>query len=86
MVKLEVGYDTQGRVSWSSRRARAARPIDYTSGDTRTITRADGVEVLQRLDAHGRLVVETVGDVSIHVIYDADGREVTPSKACPTCP
>jgi RHS repeat-associated protein len=76
VAKVEVGYDGQGRVEWVDQAGEGRATIAYDSADKRTITRADGVQVVQDLDSYGRLAVERVGDVATHVIYDADGREV----------
>lgn len=75
LAKIEVGYDTQGRVEWVEQAGEGRATIAYAT-DRRTITRADGVQVVQDLDSYGRLAVERVGDIATHVIYDADGREV----------
>ncbi len=85
VAKVEVGYDSQGRVEWVEQAGEGRATIAYDTGK-RTITRADGVQVVQLLDSYGRLAVERVGDIAMHVIYDADGREVMRIDGVPDGP
>ena len=89
VVKVEVGYDAQGRVEWVEQAGEGRATIAYSTVagvEKRTITRADGVEVVQILDSYGRLAVERIGDIATHVIYDADGREVMRIDGVPDGP
>lgn len=87
VVELEVGYDTQDRVSWVKEQGSGRADIDYDSATTRTITLASGATIRHKVDDAGRLVSERTGNRSIrHVVYDAEGRVVSDISGIPTEP
>ncbi len=87
-VRLAAGYDGAGRVAWAEESGVGRSTFAYDTANRRTtITRADGVQVVQVYDRHGRLVVEqVVGGSAQHVMYDASGHEVVRIGGIPTKP
>ncbi len=86
VARLAAGYDAEGRVAWVEPQGSGRFTIAYDTNQ-RTITRPDGVDVVQTLDLEGRLVSEAiVGGSGRHLVYDGDGRMVAEVSGVPTTP
>jgi RHS repeat-associated protein len=84
-VRLAAAYDGQGRVSWLEEQGSGRLEFTHDPDGHRTTTRyADGHTMVQQYDDLGRLVAETVGSVSHHLVYDAEGRQVADVRGVPT--
>lgn len=85
LVRLAAGYDGRGRVSWLEQHGAGRLEFVYDSDARRTTIRyADGHTLVQQYDDLGRLVAETVGSTSRHLVYDAEGRKVVDIGGVPS--
>ncbi len=74
VVRLAVGYDSEGRVSWVDEGMGRAE-IAYL-GPRRVVTLATGETVVFWVDAHGREIAQQRGESGSHTVYDAGGSPV----------
>ncbi len=87
VVRLEAGFNGQGRVEWVKQDGQGRADIAYLDDNVREITQADDSVILQKLDDYGRLVTESVdGGPTSHLVYDGDGRLVASIPGVPREP
>jgi RHS repeat-associated protein len=85
-VLLAAAYEGEGKVAWVEEPGVGRTTFSYNPGARQTtITRADGVQVVQDYDEHGRLIVErVVGGAAQHVILDGWGRQIVRVQGVPS--
>ncbi|MXQ65788.1 hypothetical protein GQ466_17330 [Actinomadura rayongensis] len=83
-VKLNVGYNAEGKVAWIEQQGQGRTSFTYDAAErTTTVTRPDGAETVQQYDWAGRLVHEQTERSGRHIVYDGEGRPIVTVEGVP---